>query len=183
MSGHRAQTHVGMQETTNRRHDAATTLLLAAVSGIVFVPQLATNPEDFPAGLNPVWLALLLSAAPVAAFVLTRRRGPVGPAQLAVVSLSQLAITVALVRLDVWLDVRSGYLTAGSGDAAMAYGISFVLSFIVGALLAVLVNVGAGVGGRRLLVLHDRDGGRRCTGPKRTRHAVEELADPGNGRE
>jgi hypothetical protein len=34
-----------MQETTNRRHDAATTLLLAAVSGIVFVPQLATNPR------------------------------------------------------------------------------------------------------------------------------------------
>ena len=149
MSGHRAQTHVGVQATTNRRHDAATTLLLAAVSGIVFVPQLATNPEDLSAGLNLVWLALLLSAAPVAAFVLTRRRGPLGPVQMEVVSLSQIGITVALVRLDTWLDVRSGYLTAGSGDAAMAYGFGFVLSLIVGALLAVLLVVGAGAGGRR----------------------------------
>ena len=149
MATRRAQTHVGVQETTNRRHDTPATVLLAAVSSIVFGPQLATNPAEFPAGLNLVWLALLLSAAPVAAFVLTRRRGPLGPVQMEVVSLSQIGITVALVRLDTWLDVRSGYLTAGSGDAAMAYGFGFVLSLIVGALLAVLVLVGAGAGGRR----------------------------------
>lgn len=144
-----AQTHIGDQQTTSRRRDAVTPLLLAAVSAILFVPQLATDPEDFPAGLNLAWLLLLLSAAPVAAFILTRHRGRLSAAQQWIVSLSQLAITVALVRLDTWLEVRSGYLLAGSSEVAMSYGIGLVLSLVAGSVLAFLVAVGAQTGGRR----------------------------------
>lgn len=152
MSGHRAQAHAGGQQASSRRRRdvAATTLLLAAVSALVFVPQLATDPEDFPAGLNLVWLALLLSAAPAAAFLLTRRRGwLLRETQLWMVTLSQLVVTVALVRLDTWLEVRRGYLMAGSLEEAMSYGLGFVLSLAVGCVLAVLVALGAGAGGRR----------------------------------
>ena len=137
---------------TSRRRDAVTPLLLVAVSAILFVPQLATDPEDFPAGLNLAWLVLLLSAAPVAAFVMTRRRGRLSAAQLWIVSLSQPAVTVALVRLDTWLEVRGGYLLAGSSEVDMSYGIGFVLSLVVGSVLAVLVAVGAEAGGRRSAV-------------------------------
>lgn len=147
MSRHDGRSAADRTQMSGRRA-AVTPLLLAAVSAVLFVPQLATDPEDFPATLNLVWLALLLLAAPVAAFVLTRRAGRLSTAQLMGVSLSQLAATVALVRLDTWLEVRGGYLLAGSSEAAMSYGIGFVLSLVVGTVLAVLVAVGGAAGGR-----------------------------------
>ena len=57
--------------------------------------------------------------------------------------LPQLPLAVGLVVLDVWLEVRTGYLLAGSGEEAMSYGIGGVLSAAVGLLVTMLVAVGA----------------------------------------
>lgn len=151
MSGEVVRPHAADQQKSSQHREAATVALcLAAVTGIVFVPQLATDPNDFPAWLNLVWLALLLSAAPVAAFFLIRRRGCfLGASWSWMISLSQLAVTVALTRLDTWLEVRSGYLLAGSSEVAMSYGMGFVLSLVVGSVLALLVSIATGAGGQR----------------------------------
>ncbi len=138
------------QKSSQHREAAIVALCLVAVSGIVFVPQLATDPNDFPAWLNLAWLALLLSAAPAAAVILMRRRRcSFGASSSWMVGLCQLAVTVALTRLDTWLEVRSGYLLPGSSEVAMSYGIGFVASLMVGSVLALLVSVATRAGGRR----------------------------------
>jgi hypothetical protein len=95
---------------------------------------------------------LLVAAAPIAAFVFNRR-WPVaktGMRALAV-GLPQLAVAVILIRLDVWLEVRSGYLLAGSGEEAMSYGIGTVVAVVGGTILSLLVALAArhGARGRR----------------------------------
>lgn len=124
--------------------------VLAGVTALVFVWQLATDPDDFPPVLNLAWLVLLLTAAPVAAAVLSRRREVrLTRAQQWLVGLPQLFVTVGLVWLDVWLDVRSGYVLAGSGEEAMSYGIGSVVGIVVGLVLTGLVVLGAYSGNKR----------------------------------
>lgn len=121
----------------------------AAVTAVVFVPQLATDPTFAPA-LSLLWLAVLLSAAPVVAAVLGRRlTAPLDRLQTWLVALPQLFVTVLLVRVDTWLEVRSGYLAPGSGELAMSYGLGLVLSLVIGWLLTCLVASAVHLAGRR----------------------------------
>ena len=55
----------------------------------------------------------------------------------------QVFIPPAMVWLDVWLEVRSGYLLRDSGEEAMAYGYELTLVANAGVILMVLVG-GAG---------------------------------------
>lgn len=124
--------------------------VLVGVTAVIFLPQLVTDSNDFPPVLNLTWLALLLIAVPVVAAVLSRRRlVPLKNAHKWLISLPQLVVVVCLVRLDVWLEVRSGYLLAGSGEEAMAYGIGSMAATIVGLVLTGLVALGAHLGSKR----------------------------------
>jgi hypothetical protein len=67
---------------------------------------------------------------------------------MALAGVPQVVLTVALIRLDTWLDVRSGYLLAGSGEEAMAYGLGTIIGALLGLVLAVLVTAGALLGSR-----------------------------------
>ena len=132
--------------------------LPALVTALVFLPQLATDPDEVGPVLSLVWLAVLLSAAPVVAAVLSRR-SPWGPARSrrALVGVPQLFVVLLLVRLDTWLEVRRGYLLAGSGEEAMSYGIGLAISVLVGSVLAVLVTVATRPGeGHRADTAHER---------------------------
>lgn len=51
--------------------------------------------------------------------------------------------------VDIWLDVRSGYLIAGSGEVEMALGFGTVMAVGVGLLLTVQVYAAARVGAVR----------------------------------
>lgn len=127
-------------------------LVPAAVTALVFVPEFFRDPqatEKSPAFTLP-WLAALLLAGPVAAYLMNRRQPVASEVKLALlVGLPQLPLVVVLVMVDVWLDVRSGYLLAGSGEEAMAYGIGAWLASITGVVLVALVAVSARLGARR----------------------------------
>ena len=128
-------------------------LVPAAVTALVFTPELVTNPEQTSRlGISGslLWAALLFTSAPTTAWMMTRRRRPTRLSPLLLgVGLAQLTTAVVLVRLDTWLEVRSGYLLAGSGEEAMSYGIGFVISVMGGLLLAALCMAGVGIGARR----------------------------------
>jgi hypothetical protein len=51
--------------------------------------------------------------------------------------------------IDIWLDVRSGYLIAESGEVEMARGFGTVMAVGVGLLLTVLVLAAACIGASR----------------------------------
>ena len=123
--------------------------VLAGVTAVVFAPQLVIDLDQLPPVLYPAWMVLLLIAAPVAAAVLSRRRRvPLTRAQQWLVGLPQLFVPVALFRLDVWLDVRSGYLLADSGEEAMSYGLGSFFGTVIGIVLAGLVVLCASLGTR-----------------------------------
>ena len=128
-------------------------LLPAAATALVYLPQLlnrAGESEEWSGTRTIGWLVLLLLAAPVVACLLNRRlRVPAGAARWLLVGVPQLLLLVALVRLDVWFDVRTGYLPPGSSEQAMAYGLSGVASLLGGALLVLLTEAGAHLGGPR----------------------------------
>lgn len=131
---------------------ARAALLPAAVTVAVFVPEFFRDPSQVESswGITLVWLVALLVAAPVTAYLINRRRAvatTVGRAAL--VGLPQLPLVVLLMVVDVWFDVRSGYLLAGSGEEAMSYGIGSVVASVFGAILLVLVAVTARLGARR----------------------------------
>ncbi len=124
----------------------------AAATTIVFLFEFFRDPaatEDAPA-LTLLWVGVLLVAAPITAYVVNRRRAVATDAlRSLVIGAPQLPLLVLLVTIDVWLDVQSGYLLAGSGEEAMSYGIGTTVAAIFGLILVVLVAVAARVGARR----------------------------------
>ena len=130
---------------------AAAALVPAAATAAAFSPELFVNPLDDVSGRVRVgWLALLLCAAPLAAVALNLLRPVATTKDRAVwLALPQIVVFVALVRVDVWLDVRSGYLLADSGEEAMAYGLGMIAALIAGVLVAGPTAAGARWGAHR----------------------------------
>ena len=134
---------------------AVPALVAAAATTVVYLPQLTVNAsqlDELPGVLRASWFLLLLVAAPVATYVVTRRtrlgaRRTSGAA-LVLAGVPQVFLLLALTYLDVWLEVRSGYLLADSGEEAMAYGLSAIFGALLGLVLAALVTLGAAVGRR-----------------------------------
>lgn len=128
-------------------------VLPAAATIVVYLPQLLTDSDEMAAAPGAVmlaWLALLLLAAPLVAARLNRSlRVPLTASRAMVLAGTQLAVAVALVRLDAWLEVRSGYLLANSGEEAMAYGIGGVAGVLVGLVVGALVVLAAAVATRQ----------------------------------
>ncbi len=125
-------------------------LLLAALlpvlaTVLIWTPQLSGNPEE----VSPWFLAPLPVGAPIVALVVNWCWPAVtNPARAAWTALPQLATVVLLVWLDVWLDVRSGYLLKDSGEEAMSYGIGLTVAGIAGVILVVLVGCAGRLGAR-----------------------------------
>lgn len=121
----------------------------AAATVLVFIPVVLRNPsttEAAPAG----WLVAMLLAAPVTAYLSSRRLGPSwGFAFSLLIGLPQLPLIVLLSAASVWLDVQRGHLLAGSGEEAMSYGIGITVAFIAGIILLILVAAAAMLGARR----------------------------------
>ena len=129
-------------------------LLPAAATTVVYSPQLLTDSDQMsglPPALGLLWIALLLLTAPAVAWGLGRRGVPrKASGTVMLVGLTQVVTALILVRLDTWLEVRSGYLLAGSGEEAMSYGIGTSIGGIGGIVTAILVVYGAKFGlGRR----------------------------------
>lgn len=126
-------------------------LLPAAVTAVLFVPEFFRDPADAGGapGLTLVWAGILLLGAPTAAFVMNRRV-PVATDLLRslLIGVPQLPLVVLLMVVDVWLDVQSGYLLAGSGEEAMSYGIGTMVAGVFGLLLTALVVTAARLGAR-----------------------------------
>ena len=125
-------------------------LLPAAATTVVYAPQLLTDSDQMsglPPALGLLWIALLLLASPAVAWGLGRRGAPLkGSGTVMIVGLTQVVTAIILVRLDTWLEVRSGYLLAGSGEEAMSYGIGTLIGGIAGLVTAILVVYGAKFG-------------------------------------
>lgn len=135
--------------------DGAIVVAPAVATFLVYLPQLVTDAGQVgqaPVALRWAWLLLLLLAAPVAAAAVAgRTRTARGRRAAVVAGVAQWVLCVVLVRLDVWLEVRSGYLLAGSGEEAMAYGLSTIAGMVGGLALGTLVGLSvlAGAGPRR----------------------------------
>ncbi len=127
-------------------------LLLAAVTTVVFAFEFFRDPSDTGDApvLTLVWVGILALAAPVTAYAMNRRQAAAtdGLRTLAIAA-PQLPLLMLLMTFDVWLDVRSGYLLAGSGEEAMSYGIGTTLAAVFGLLLVALVALAARLGARR----------------------------------
>lgn len=125
-----------------------TSLLVATVLPMVattlaFVPAFFSDPST--GGLILPGLAMV--AAPVAAYLINRRRPAATNLRRALlVGLPQLPLYVALQLIDVWLDVRSGYILADSGEVTMAVGFGAMFALGFGVLLAGLVAASARLG-------------------------------------
>ena len=127
--------------------------LLAAVPALatvlVFIPVMLRSPSTTQT-LPALWLPALLVAAPLTAYLVSRRVG----ARLSVASsllagLPQLPLIVLLSAASIWLDVQRGHLIAGSGEEAMSYGIGTTVAILAGIVLLILVSAAALLGGRR----------------------------------
>jgi hypothetical protein len=125
-------------------------LLPAAATTLSYAPMFLFRPDDVPGFVHLVWFPLLVLAAPVTA-ALVNRRWPVATtmARAWLLGLPQLPLAVGLMWLDIWLDVRSGYLLAGSGEVQMALGFGTAMAAGVGLLLTVLVVAAGRFGARR----------------------------------
>lgn len=134
-------------------------LFPVAATVVVYSPQLVTDAgqlDDVVPVVTIGWLVVLLLTAPVVAFLMNQRRPFATDSFRALqTGLPQLPLAVGLVVLDVWLEVRTGHLLAGSGEEAMSYGIGGFLSVALGSLLTTLVAVGARLGA------HGPNSGRR----------------------
>lgn len=136
-------------------HGGFGTAMLAtvAVTTMVYAPMFlfaADIWDHVPRFVGPAWAALLLLAAPMTALLLNRR-WPVATtsARAVLLGLPQLPLAVLLMWIDIWLDIRSGYLLAGSGEVEMAYGYGTAMAVAFGLLLVLLVAVAARVGATR----------------------------------
>jgi len=125
-------------------------LLPAAATTVVYAPQLLTDSDQMsglPPAVGLLCIALLLLTAPAVAWGLGRRGVPLkASGAVMLVGLAQVVTALILVRLDTWLEVRSGYLLAGSGEEAMSYGIGALIGGIGGIVTAILVVYGAKFG-------------------------------------
>lgn len=124
----------------------------AAATTVVYTPSLFFQPTlwDNVAGyVSLVWLAVLISAAPLTAALVNRRR-PVATThpRSRLLGLPQLPLALGLVWLDIWLDVRSGYLLPGY-EVEMALGFGTIMAVGFGLLLTVLVAAAGRFGAAR----------------------------------
>lgn len=142
--------HDGRQNGKRHMGRAAKVALVpSAVTALVFIPILLREPSTTEAA-PPVWLAALLLAPPIAAYLAARRLG--GGLHLAssfLIGLPQLPLVILLSTAAIWLDVQRGHLLPGSGEEAMSYGIGTVVAFVAGTVLALLVAAAASLGARR----------------------------------
>lgn len=143
-------------KTLMHRHPAATVSAAAAAALVAaYSPQLLMDSGQFaslPLAMRLGWLALVLASPPLVAFLVSRRHRRTSAGTWFWVGLPLPVAATLLARLDVWLEVRSGYLLAGSGEEAMAYGIGTAVGIAGGTLLAALVTAAAWMGtgaGRR----------------------------------
>ena len=125
-------------------------LVPLAVTTVVYAPMFLFSADiwnEVPGFVGPAWAALLLLAAPTSA-LLMNRRWPLATtrARAFVLGLPQLPLAVGLMWIDIWLDIRSGYLLAGSGEVEMAYGYGTVMAVVFGLLLVLLVAAAARLG-------------------------------------
>lgn len=150
----------GSRDTGRGPGTTGIALAAAAATVVAVVPHLLRTAGDYesdPLVLTITWLVLLGLAGPLTAGVLSARHPVVTTAsQALLVGSPQIVVTLVLMRLDTWLEVRRGYLMAGSGEEAMAYGIGGLLSVILGLVLIALVAVAARLG----TVVARRRGGR-----------------------
>ena len=158
-----------MTNMLQRRATAAVAVAASATAVVVYSPQLLTDSGQFsrvPLVLRVGWLVLMLLAPPLVAFLAARRRGGSAARVSIWVGTPLPLLALLLVWLDVWLEVRSGYLLAGSGEEAMSYGIGTTMGVLGGGVLTVLVTVAARTGvvaGRRD---RDRSGSMAATGSR-----------------
>lgn len=124
----------------------------AAATTLAFLPEFFRAPsavEQSPL-LTVAWLGILLVAGPLSAYATNRRSAVATTAPRSVwVGVLQPPLAVALVALDIGVDVQSGYLLAGSGEEAMSYGIGIPAALLLGLFLLGLVAVAARLGARR----------------------------------
>lgn len=119
-----------------------------AATALVFIPLLLRSPSTTEATPG-LWLVALVVAAPLAAYLTSRRLGVAlnFPTAL-LVGLPQMPVTILLSMAAVWSDVQSGHLLPGSGEEAMSYGIGSSVASVAGAILLILVAVAARLGAR-----------------------------------
>ncbi|MBA2754418.1 MAG: hypothetical protein H0U40_08150 [Chloroflexia bacterium] len=116
--------------------------LLPALATILALVPLVIQSMSEPG--SPVVGILVIIGAPAVAFLVNWRWPAATDRDRATyAAIPQVFIPPAMVWLDVWLEVRSGYLLRDSGEEAMAYGIGLTLAAIAGVILMVLVG-GAG---------------------------------------
>lgn len=121
----------------------------AIATVLVFIPVMLRSPSTTEP-LPGIWLPALILAAPIAAYLVSRRVGArlsVGLSLLA--GLPQLPLMVLLSSASIWLDVQRGHLLAGSGEEAMSYGLGTIVATLAGIVLLILVSAAALLGGRR----------------------------------
>ena len=123
-----------------------------AATTVVYTPSLLFQPtlwENVPGYVSLVWLAVLISAAPVTAALVNRRR-PVAVTHPRswLLGLPQLPLVLGLAWFDIWLDVRSGYLLPGY-EVEVALGFGTIMAAGFGLLLTVLVNAASVIGAAR----------------------------------
>lgn len=125
----------------------------AVATTVAYTPNLLFRPDlwdHLPGFVVLVWFVGLVLAAPVTVALMNRNR-PVATTQARrwLLGLPQTPLVVGLMWIDIWLDVRSGYLLAGSGEVEMARGLGTVMAVGVGLLLTVLVPAAARIGASR----------------------------------
>lgn len=130
----------------------------AAATVLVFVPVVLRSPSTTQA-VPPGWFITLLLAAPLTAYLASRRGPPLGLAAALLVGLPQVPLVVLLSIAAIRLDVQRGHLLAGSGEEAMSYGIGIGVGAIAGVILLILVSAATLLGARR------RATGRAFRGP------------------
>ena len=126
---------------------------LAATTVVGLPLLLAARLDAFwqaPAFLGPAWLVILVLAAPTTALIMNKRRPlatTLGRALL--IGLPQLPLTVILMWIGIWLDVRSGEITAGTDMVQVALAVGTSLAAGLGLLLVLLVAAAARLGTSR----------------------------------
>lgn len=122
-------------------------LLALGATAVLFAPTLLFNPEEMshiPGYAVAIWFVLIAVSAPTAAGLANRRKpAATTMARALVIGAPQWPLVVGLVYLDVWIDVQSGYLMAGSGEEAMAFGIGVIIAAVPGLILTGAVTVTA----------------------------------------
>jgi len=143
----------GEEPTRAPGHGGLGTAVLGPLAATVVVGLpllLAARLDAFwqaPAFLGAAWLVVLVLAAPMTALLMNRRRPratTLGRALL--LGLPQLPLAIILMWMGIWLDVRSGEITAGTNMVTVALTVGTLLAAGLGLLLVLLVAAAARVG-------------------------------------